>query len=114
MRSIALLVLLLSACGPGAPTYAECVRAADCGEADDTCFRLLFDRTDGSVGEGNLCSRECRADADCPEAGVCIALEGDPEARFFCAARCAEAADCYASFTCTSIAAMDLSLCLPP
>ena len=115
MRSApALLVaLLVTSCGAGAPTYADCVDELDCADRADTCFRLLFDRSDATVGDGNLCTRECAADADCPGDGVCIALAGDPTATFFCASPCAASADCYAGFACTSVGSMDTALCLP-
>lgn len=112
-RALALSVgLLATACSAGAPTYAACVDEADCADATDACYRLIFDRTDGSTAEGNLCTRACATDADCPD-GVCLALSGDPSGTFFCARRCAVSADCYADFVCTPVEGMDLGLCLP-
>ncbi|MBX3275178.1 MAG: hypothetical protein KF729_33240 [Sandaracinaceae bacterium] len=110
---VALVALALAGCGANAPTYAGCTDEADCAEDADACYRLLFDRTDGSRAEGNLCSRGCATDADCPLGGVCLALDGDPSATRFCAAPCARSADCYADFVCTPVSGMDLALCLP-
>ncbi len=107
------LMLTIVSCGAGAPTYAGCSDDLDCVEGADRCHRLIFDRTDGTTADGNLCTHECFSDAECGADGVCIALDGDPTMRFFCAQRCSVAADCYADFACTPIAAMDASLCLP-
>ncbi|MCB9597794.1 MAG: hypothetical protein H6719_34070 [Sandaracinaceae bacterium] len=106
--------LLLAACGAGAPTFADCADDLDCADAADTCYRLLFDRTDGTSADGNLCTHECATDADCGADGLCIALDGDPSASFLCARRCTVSADCYADFVCTPLdGAMDLAACLP-
>lgn len=112
-RALPLAFVLLSACGAGAPSYATCEDDLDCTDPNDACYRLLFDRTDGSSAEGNLCSRPCEDDLDCPRSGACISLAGDPSMATFCAQRCTLASDCYADFACTAIEAMDLSLCLP-
>jgi len=106
-------LLLLASCGAGAPTYASCQDDLDCADTNDTCHRLLFDRSDGSTADGNLCSRGCAADADCPADGVCVALAGDPTGTRFCARPCAAPTECYADFACTRVEAMALSLCLP-
>ena len=107
------LGLCFSGCGAGAPTFAGCADDLDCAVEADTCHRLLFDRTDGTPAAGNLCTHSCGSDADCGPGASCISLAGDPESRFFCAAECAAASDCYADFACTRIDAMALSLCLP-
>lgn len=114
MRSSALACgLLLAACGANAPTYAGCVDDLDCAEGEDTCYRLLFDRTDGTTADGNLCTRECATDADCDE-GLCLSLGGDPAATFFCARACAVSSDCYADFVCTPLEGEPgLAACLP-
>ena len=104
---------LAAGCGANAPTYASCEDDLDCSDPNDSCHRLLFDRSDGTSAAGNLCSRPCEEDLDCPLDAVCLALAGDPTATRFCAQRCDAAADCYADFACTEVAAMDLSLCLP-
>ncbi len=113
MRALAPTLALLSlACGANAPTYAACTDDADCATAADDCYRLLFERTDGSTADGNVCTHECATDADCTE-GVCIALDGDPSATFFCARECVVSADCYADFVCTPVEGMGLAVCLP-
>jgi len=111
--SFAVVVLSLGGCGADAPTYASCEDDLDCSDPNDACYRLLFDRNDGSRGEGNLCSRGCVEDLDCPLDAVCTSLAGDPSMTRFCALVCTVADDCYADFACTSVEGMDLSLCLP-
>ena len=113
MSRVVPLALLLLGCGAGAPTYAGCEDDLDCSDPNDTCYRLLFDRTDGTSAEGNLCSRGCAEDLDCPLDSVCASLAGDPSMTAFCAQRCSSASDCYADFACTEVEAMDLTLCLP-
>ena len=112
-RRLAPALLLLASCGAGAPTYAACEDDLDCSDPSDACYRLLFDRSDGTSADGNLCSRPCAEDLDCPLSAVCVALAGDPSSTRFCAAACSVSADCYAGFACTRVEAMDLSLCLP-
>ena len=110
---LAALSCLLVACGAGAPSYAGCTDDLDCAEATDTCYRLIFDRSDGSEADGNLCSRDCTSDSECGADASCISLAGDPSMRFFCAARCTVSSDCYADFVCTPLDSMDSALCLP-
>ncbi|MEZ4336390.1 MAG: hypothetical protein R3B82_07160 [Sandaracinaceae bacterium] len=114
MRPLALIALgaLATACGAGAPTYAGCADEADCADQGDACYRLIFDRTDGTTADGNLCTHECTTDADCTD-GVCLALGGDPASTFFCAHPCTASVDCYADFVCTPVEGMTLGLCLP-
>lgn len=104
----------LASCGSGAPPYAVCVDDLDCSAPSDACYALRFTRSDGTDAEGAFCSATCARDEDCPEDGVCVALEGDPSERFFCAARCASAMDCYAGLACTEVeGAAAMRLCLP-
>ena len=109
------LLLALAGCGSGAPPYAECVDELDCPAPSDGCYQLRFTRTDGTEADGNMCSATCASDAECPEEGACVALDGDPETRFFGAARCATSSDCYAGFACTMVEGADgvMRLCLP-
>ena len=74
---------LATACGAGAPTYAGCADEADCADQGDACYRLIFDRTDGTTADGNLCTHECTTDADCTD-GVCLALGGDRVCQMVC------------------------------
>lgn len=109
------MTLALSACGSSSPPYAACVDDLDCPAPSDACYRLLFTRSDGSEADGRMCSAGCATDADCPEGGACLALEGDGAERFFCAQRCAVSADCYAGFACTEVEGADRTMraCLP-
>lgn len=109
---LALLVGPMTGCGAGAPPYAECVDDLDC---PNTCYRLLFTRSDGTEATGQFCSNACEGDADCPEGGACIGLEGDPADSLFCVARCETSADCYVGLACTQLeGAAELErACLP-
>jgi len=112
---VAAALMVAAGCGANAPTYAGCGDDLDCGRAEDRCTRVLFTRSDGTEGDGALCTPACASDADCPEGGACVALEGDPTETFFCASRCAASADCYAGFACTEVEGADrtMRLCLP-
>lgn len=115
MRAVLLAGLLLTACGSGAPPYAECVDDLDCDAPSMACYAVRLTRSDGSEGDGAFCSADCTSDADCPEGGVCLSLEGDPSGRFFCVDRCTGSGDCYAPFVCTAVEgdASSMQVCLP-
>jgi hypothetical protein len=109
-------VLLTAACGEGDfPTYARCSGPGDCQAESDGCFELHFSRSDGSRGQGRLCSRECSNDAECPGDGACLALDGDSRETFLCYARCEQSEDCYQGFRCTETEGADgvMRVCLP-
>lgn len=114
MRSAIVFSLLACSC-VSAPPYAMCEVQEDCASPSEGCFELAFTRSDGSEARGALCTLECEIDADCPEDGACVALEGDPTGTYFCAQRCVEPMDCYAGFACTVIegATRTMQLCLP-
>lgn len=113
VRSVVTSVLLtVAACAGDVPTYGPCDDARDCS-GDDRCYRLRFDRSDGTEGDGKLCSRPCASDDDCPDDGTCLALAGDVGATFLCLERCAEL-DCYQGLACTPVTGADVGpLCLP-
>lgn len=104
-----------SGCRDTNPVYAPCGGSDDCKGAADGCYRILLTRSDGTEGDGKLCTVECSADADCPDDGACLALEGDADRSFLCYERCAEPADCYQGFRCTTVESPDGSdrVCLP-
>lgn len=103
-RVAPLLALLLTACAGAAP-YARCSDADDC--ASGVCARLLFTRSDGTPGEGSLCTvLDCASDDDCPDDGACLALEGMSEPRrTFCVARCTAgtSGECAGGTRCTAL-----------
>lgn len=116
VRALALgsLLALGAGCGSDSPPYASCVDGADCPLPSDGCYALRFTRSDGTEGEGSMCSATCQSDADCPEEGACLALDGDAEGRFFCSARCVGSSDCYAGFVCTVVEGAEvMRVCLP-
>lgn len=109
---VSLLLALLVGCAGDTPTYAPCDDSRDCNGAD-RCYRLRFDRSDGTEGDGTLCSRACAEDDDCPGDGVCLALAGDAEGTFVCLERCPEAG-CFEGHACTPITGSDVGpVCLP-
>lgn len=108
----ALVPFALVGCRGDVPTYGPCDDARDCG-GDDRCYRLRFDRSDGSEGDGKLCSRPCASDDDCPGEGVCLALAGDVGETFLCLERCPELG-CFEGLACTPVTGADVGpLCLP-
>lgn len=114
MRRALALALLLAGCGTSSPPYAACVDDLDCPAPSDACYRLRFTRSDGTEADGRMCSAGCATDADCPEGGVCLALEGDPGETFFCAQRCEVSAHCYAGLACTMVdGERTMQVCLP-
>lgn len=111
------LSLVCSVCLAGAgcssaPMYAPCDDSGDCGGAADGCYRLLFDRSDGTQGDGTMCTKRCVGDADCPGAGVCLALAGDPDRTFVCFESCV-ADRCFDPHACTPVDGTDTDICLP-
>lgn len=108
----ALWLLILGACA-STPMYAPCDESRDCEGPADRCYRLRFTRTDGTEGDGTLCSKRCDADADCPGGGTCLALAGDPEGTFICFEPCAGDV-CYEGHACTAVdGASTDAICLP-
>lgn len=108
----AIVPLVLVGCGGDVPTYGPCDDARDCA-GDDRCYRLRFDRSDGSEGDGKLCSRPCANDDDCPGEGACLALAGDVGETFLCLERCPELG-CFEGLACTPVTGADVGpLCLP-
>ncbi len=111
LRSL-LFALALGACA-SAPMYAPCDDSRDCDEPADRCYRLRFTRSDGTDGDGTLCSKRCDADEDCPGGGTCLALAGDPDANFLCFEACG-GDTCFAGHVCTAVdGAMTAAVCLP-
>lgn len=106
--------LLAGACTGGIPVYSPCDDGSDCEAPATGCYELLISRSDGSEAAGTFCSRDCETDADCPSGGTCLALAGDPEARFLCMALCTEAAHCYDGLRCTPVDGVSgADICLP-
>ncbi len=102
----------LVGCGGDAPTYGPCDDVRSCGGAD-ACYRLRFGRSDGSEGDGKLCTRRCASDGDCPNDGVCLALAGDPDATYLCFERC-PAEGCFEGLACTPVTGATVEpICLP-
>ena len=118
MRRLLLLASFLLAGCSSTPLYAPCDEGSECEGPADGCYRLLFERSDGSEGDGTLCSRGCASDADCRD-GACLALEGDPDGTFLCFEACGEgtpAAErgCYDGHTCTPVTGASVdAVCLP-
>ena len=113
MRAIAVLVLLTTACA-SAPPYAHCGGDVSC--AMGSCFELTYTRSDGTTGDGDVCTNACHADADCVDDGVCVALEHDASRTFFCVERCTATSDCHTPLACTTLMADDGTMfgaCLP-
>jgi hypothetical protein len=74
------------------PTYDVCVDSSDCGPGD-VCINVRVPTSTGRFLNGNMCSRFCSSDFDCPGAngyaGGCYMLAADPDFRnFVCYARC--------------------------
>ncbi|MCB1004154.1 MAG: hypothetical protein KDB35_08205 [Acidimicrobiales bacterium] len=112
MRRLLLGFVLCIGCGGDVPTYGPCDDARDCG-GDDACYRLRFDRSDGSEADGKLCSRRCASDEDCPGDGVCLALAGDPDATYLCFERCPDEG-CFEGLACTPVTGVEVEpICLP-
>ncbi len=107
--------MVLSACSGDAPMYASCGDGVECDAPADGCWHVDLVRTDGSTGEGALCTARCESDSDCPGDAACLALEGDPEGTFLCWSRCAAPEDCYVRLRCTEVegAAGVERICLP-
>lgn len=108
--------LLAPGCGDDSPAYAPCGGSDGCkGKQTDGCYRILLTRSDGSEGDGKLCTLECESDADCPDGGACLAFDADAERTFLCYERCEEPGDCYQGFRCTTVEAPDAAdrVCLP-
>ncbi len=103
-------VLLLWGCA-NTPLYAPCDDGSECEDPSDGCYALLFDRSDGTQGSGNVCSRRCVTDSDCP-GGLCLALRGDPSETFLCFETCA-ADRCFDPHACTPLDGAMGSVCLP-
>lgn len=107
-------VLFALGCYTNAPPYAACEYQEDCAAPSTGCLELLFTRSDGTPAQGALCTVECTADADCPEDGMCLGLEGDERETYFCAQRCDASTPCYAGFRCTTIEGPAVeTVCLP-
>jgi len=102
-RWLSLLAALLGLGCAEAPPFAACGGTLGCAGSD--CIELRYTRLDGSEAGGPFCSNSCLTDADCQALGgtdaVCITLDVEAPVRFFCAARCTAAADCYAGLACT-------------
>ena len=95
------------------PMYAPCDESRDCEAPADRCVRLRFTRSDGSEGDGTLCSKRCTSDDDCPGAGRCLALAGDPNATFLCVESCT-GDSCFVGHACTPVeGAPGGDVCLP-
>ena len=95
--------------------YVGCEEGADCDAPADGCWHVTLVRSDGTTGDGALCTAACVTDADCPEEGVCLAIDGDPDRVFLCWQRCETSSDCYAGQRCTETTgtAGATSICLP-
>lgn len=106
---------MLSMLGCGSqPMYGPCESGDKCGGEADGCFRLRFTRSDGSEGDGNLCTRRCGSDADCPGMGACLALAGDPDANFICLETCSGDETCFEGQSCTLVSGASVDrACLP-
>lgn len=102
-------------CSSDAPLYAACGDDVGCEEPADRCWHVELVRSDGSPGEGAICTARCENDADCPGAGVCLALAGDPDETFLCWSPCDESVDCYFGLRCTMVEGADGvdRICLP-
>jgi hypothetical protein len=102
-RWLSLLAALLGLGCAEAPPFAACGGTLGCAGSD--CIELRYTRLDGSEAGGPFCSNSCLTDAECQALGgtdaVCITLDVEAPVRFFCAARCTAAADCYAGLACT-------------
>ncbi|MEM9069612.1 MAG: hypothetical protein AAGE52_13955 [Myxococcota bacterium] len=107
--STALLILSI-ACSSTNPLYAPCGDSSDCGGDAEGCYRLRFQRSDGSEADGRLCTKPCVSDAECPN-GLCAALAGDPDETFLCFETCA-GETCFEGQACTTTAGAGM-LCLP-
>ncbi|NCQ59472.1 MAG: hypothetical protein GW913_02235 [Myxococcales bacterium] len=104
----------LSCGGDQAPPYAQCGGSNDCSADADTCYRLQYQRSDGSQADGRFCSLPCDAATPCPDDGVCLSLAADPSALTICYAPCDVAEDCYAGLRCTPVdGASVASVCMP-
>lgn len=113
MRAMAFSVLLLTACA-SAPPYAHC--GGDVACAMGSCFELTYTRSDGTTADGNVCTNECHADADCVDGGACVGFQHDASGRFFCVERCMQTSDCHTPLACTTLTADDgttFGACLP-
>ncbi|NOY91737.1 MAG: hypothetical protein GXP55_11125 [Deltaproteobacteria bacterium] len=109
-----LFVAMVAACGDMAPPYARCGGSDDCNSEADTCYRLRFQRGDGTEADGRFCSQGCDAETLCPEGGVCLALTADASGTMICYAPCDVAEDCYAGLRCTPVDGADVaSVCMP-
>jgi len=109
-RLVSLFLCLVGCSSSG--LYGGCDDGSECESPADGCYRVLLTRSDGSEGDGSLCTRGCASDADCPD-GVCLALVGDASSRFLCYPPCEEASDCPAGLLCTPVTGADGAVCLP-
>jgi hypothetical protein len=109
------LALSSGGCTGGLPAYAPCEDGRGCDDPAQACYELRLTRSDGSEATGRLCSQRCASDADCPEGGACLSLEGDPEGRLLCLARCEGPEGCYQGLRCTEVtgASATMAACLP-
>jgi len=105
----------VAGCATEAPPFTRCAGGDECAPPADGCYELRVTRSDGSEGAGRQCTLRCAGDGDCPEASVCLVLEGDPTSTPLCLATCSLPADCYRGSRCTEVDGPleVMSVCLP-
>ena len=110
-----LLSLLLPACADDGPPFTSCAGGAECAAPADGCYELRITRSDGVEAVGRQCTLRCSGDHDCPDASVCLVLEGDPQATPLCFATCEAPEDCFRGNRCTDVEGPleVMSVCLP-
>ena len=112
---VSFALLSVVGCATEAPLFTRCAGGDECAPPADGCYQLFVTRSDGSEGSGRQCTLRCAGDSDCPEASVCLVLEGDPTSTPLCLATCALPADCYRGSRCTEVDGPleVMSVCLP-
>jgi hypothetical protein len=105
----------LLGCAADGPPFTRCAGGEECAAPADGCYELRITRSDGSEATGRQCTLRCAGDQDCPDASVCLVLEGDPTSTPLCLATCALPSDCFAGSRCTDVDGPleVMSVCLP-
>ncbi|MEM6960040.1 MAG: hypothetical protein AAF411_22620 [Myxococcota bacterium] len=103
MRPVLLCLTFALACSSDAGFYEACSASETC-TGDATCTVVAFE-----VGRtGAMCTAECVVDEDCPRAGSCFELVGDPvEGKRVCYQPCLDDFDCDPGFTCADATMTD-------
>jgi hypothetical protein len=123
------LALVLTGCTPDA-LYTYCTADAQCGSrtydlGDDreievflVCIEATVEVAPGDTTVGNLCTLDCRDDAECDSFigladGACVRWSGDALA--YCYQRCVDQSDCYPSSRCADVQrdGRPLRVCVP-